>query len=749
MTRRRMEETLMEERKQMLLTLMKDPTYVPMKLKELAMLLGVPKEQRKDLEEVLNELVASGKVGISKKGKYARSEVFAQTGIFSAHHRGFGFVTIEGRDGDLFVPPDDTGDAMDGDTVQVIIDENGRGGRAEARVLKVLKHANETLIGTFEKNKSFGFVIPDNPRITMDIFIPQGKENGAVSGHKVVVKLDTYATRNKNPEGHVQEILGHINDPGVDILSIVRAYGLPEEFPEDVMEEVSHAPEELSAEYVAEEIGKNGRVDLRDVPMVTIDGEDAKDLDDAVSVSKETINGETIYHLGVHIADVSHYVKEGTPLDAEAYKRGTSVYLVDRVIPMLPHRLSNGICSLNAGCDRLAMSCLMDIDEKGIIVGHKICESVVRIDRRMTYTAVNAILEAKNGTEEPQTDAPEKEKSKEKAEFAKKCLEEYADFVPMFLLLDETARVLRKKRMARGAVDFDFPECKIILDTKGRPVEIRPYERNAATMLIEDCMLAANETVAEDYYWQQIPFLYRSHEKPDGEKIKRFGILINNFGYSIRLQNGELHPKEMQKLLEKAAGSPEEALLARLALRSMKQAKYTTECMGHFGLAANYYTHFTSPIRRYPDLQIHRIIKENLHGGLTKKRIAHYEKILPEVAIWTSSRERLADEAERETDKAKKVQFMERHIGEEFTGVISGISNYGFYVELPNTVEGMVRLANLDGDYYVFDEEHYELVGERTRKKFKLGQTVKIQVVSVDRYLKTIDFLPVRNFDKR
>ena len=749
MTRRRMEETLMEERKQMLLTLMKDPTYVPMKLKELAMLLGVPKEQRKDLEEVLNELVASGKVGISKKGKYARSEVFAQTGIFSAHHRGFGFVTIEGRDGDLFVPPDDTGDAMDGDTVQVIIDENGRGGRTEARVLKVLKHANETLIGTFEKNKSFGFVIPDNPRITMDIFIPQGKENGAVSGHKVVVKLDTYATRNKNPEGHVQEILGHINDPGVDILSIVRAYGLPEEFPEDVMEEVSYAPEELSADYVAEEIGKNGRVDLRDVPMVTIDGEDAKDLDDAVSVSKETINGETIYHLGVHIADVSHYVKEGTPLDAEAYKRGTSVYLVDRVIPMLPHRLSNGICSLNAGCDRLAMSCLMDIDEKGIIVGHKICESVVRIDRRMTYTAVNAILEAKNGTEEPQTDAPEKEKSKEKAEFAKKCLEEYADFVPMFLLLDETARVLRKKRMARGAVDFDFPECKIILDAKGRPVEIRPYERNAATMLIEDCMLAANETVAEDYYWQQIPFLYRSHEKPDGEKIKRFGILINNFGYSIRLQNGELHPKEMQKLLEKAAGSPEEALLARLALRSMKQAKYTTECMGHFGLAANYYTHFTSPIRRYPDLQIHRIIKENLHGGLTKKRIAHYEKILPEVAIWTSSRERLADEAERETDKAKKVQFMERHIGEEFTGVISGISNYGFYVELPNTVEGMVRLANLDGDYYVFDEEHYELVGERTRKKFKLGQTVKIQVVSVDRYLKTIDFLPVRNFDKR
>ena len=677
-----MEERLMEERKNMLLDLMKDPTYVPMKLKELAMLLGVTKEQRGELEEVLNELVASGKVGISKKGKYARAEVFAQTGVFAAHHRGFGFVTIEGREDDLFIPPDDTGDAMDGDTVQVVINENGRGGRTEARVLKVLKHANETLIGTFEKNKNFGFVIPDNPRITMDIFIPQGKENGAVSGHKVVVKLDTYAAKNKNPEGHVKEILGHINDPGVDILSIVRAYGLPEEFPEEVMEEVSHVPEALSPEYVAEEIEKNGRVDLRNVPMVTIDGEDAKDLDDAVSVSKETINGETIYHLGVHIADVSHYVKEKSPLDEEAYKRGTSVYLVDRVIPMLPHRLSNGICSLNAGCDRLAMSCLMDIDEKGIIVGHKICESVVNIDRRMTYTAVNAILEATNGKnsgedaeleetkgrnqderfendeqkkskrslKNVQADDLEKKKdaAKEKAEFAKKCLEEYEDFVPMFLLLDETARVLREKRMARGAVDFDFPECKIILDAKGRPVEIKPYERNAATMLIEDCMLAANETVAEDYYWQQAPFLYRSHEKPDGEKIKRFGILINNFGYSIRLQNGELHPKEMQKLLAKVAGSPEEALLARLALRSMKQAKYTTDCMGHFGLAANYYTHFTSPIRRYPDLQIHRIIKENLHGELTKKRVAHYEKILPEVAVWTSSRERLADEAERE-----------------------------------------------------------------------------------------------------
>ena len=765
-----------EKRKKVICDLVKDDFYVPMKEKELAMFLQVSREDREEFREILQELLAEGKLTLTVKGKYMKSNGKVLTGTFISNAKGFGFVEVEGRDEDLFIPEDKQGGAFHKDTVEVALLPAKTGKRQEAQVIRIIARGMTQVVGTYEQSKSnFGFVIPDNTKIAQDIFVPKEWSKGAMTGHKVVVEITGYGTNTKSPEGKVVEILGHINDPGVDIMSIVRGFDLPVEFGEKIMSQVERVSQEVSEADCA------GRRDLRDVTMVTIDGEDAKDLDDAVSVSKETINGETIYHLGVHIADVSHYVKEKSPLDEEAYKRGTSVYLVDRVIPMLPHRLSNGICSLNAGCDRLAMSCLMDIDEKGIIVGHKICESVVNIDRRMTYTAVNAILEAKNGKnsgedaeleetkgrnqderfendeqkkskrslKNVQADDLEKKKdaAKEKAEFAKKCLEEYEDFVPMFLLLDETARVLREKRMARGAVDFDFPECKIILDAKGRPVEIKPYERNAATMLIEDCMLAANETVAEDYYWQQAPFLYRSHEKPDGEKIKRFGILINNFGYSIRLQNGELHPKEMQKLLAKAAGSPEEALLARLALRSMKQAKYTTDCMGHFGLAANYYTHFTSPIRRYPDLQIHRIIKENLHGELTKKRVAHYEKILPEVAVWTSSRERLADEAERETDKAKKVQFMEHHIGEEFTGVISGISNYGFYVELPNTVEGMVRLANLDGDYYVFDEEHYELVGERTRKKYKLGQTVKIQVVSVDRYLKTIDFLPVRKFD--
>lgn len=780
-----MEENRLRERKDMLLSLMKEKEYIPMKLKELAILLEVPKEERHELKEVLDALMAEGKISVSKKGKYARAEVFAETGIFTAHYKGFGFVTIEGRDSDIFIAPDNTKDAMDGDTVQVVIEEASDGRRAEGVVVGVVSRANETVIGLYDKNKHFGFVIPDNPRITMDIFIPEGMDMGAVSGHKVVARLTSYGGKRKNPEGQIVEILGHVNDPGVDILSIVRAYGLPEVYPDEVMEEASGAPEELSPDMIEEEL-KRGRLDLRDVPMVTIDGEDAKDLDDAVSVSKEIADGRTLYHLGVHIADVTHYVKENSALDREALKRGTSVYLVDRVIPMLPHRLSNGICSLNAGCDRFALSCLMDVDEKGAIVGHQICETVVRIDRRMTYTAVNAILRAgaAGGEEAGSADSGEKAGSADSGEragsaggseeagaagsgeragnagggeeagaakegrdeFTEECLREYADLVPMFRLMDEAAKVLRSRRMARGAVDFDFPECKIILDDKGRPKDIRPYERNDATMLIEDFMLAANETVAEDYYWQQVPFLYRSHEKPDDEKIKRFGILINNFGYSIRLQNGELHPKEMQKLLSKVSGSPEEALLSRLALRSMKQAKYTTDCVGHFGLAAKYYTHFTSPIRRYPDLQIHRIIKENLHGRLEGKRISHYEKILNEVAVWTSSRERLADEAERETDKAKKVQYMERRIGEEYDGIISGMNNYGFYVELPNTVEGMVRVSELDGDYYVFDEEHYELVGEHTGKRYKLGQTVRVQVVSVDRYLKTIDFLPVKNF---
>lgn len=708
-----MTEELLKQRKEMLVQLVHDKTYVPMKLKELAMLLSVPKEQRDELKEVLDILIAEGKIGISKKGKYGKAEEFALVGTFSGHAKGFGFVTIEGREQDVFIPADKTKGAMDGDKVQIVIEGESRGKRAEGAVLRILEHANKTVIGFYQKNKNFGFVLPDNQKLGQDIFIPQGKDMGAVTGHKVIVRITDFGDDKKKPEGVITEILGHVNDPGVDILSIIKAYGLPEGFPDEVMTQVAGIPDEV------EEEEKKNRLDLRHLQTVTIDGEDAKDLDDAISISKEN---DDHYTLGVHIADVSHYVTENSPLDKEALKRGTSVYLVDRVIPMLPHKLSNGICSLNAGTDRLALSCLMEIDGKGNVIGHRIAETLIQVDRRMTYTAVNAIVTDRD---------PD-------------VMEEYKDFVPMFDLMKELADILRERRKKRGSIDFDFPESKIILDEKGRPVDIKPYERNAATKIIEDFMLMANETIAEDYFWQELPFLYRTHDYPDPEKMKRLGTFINNFGYTIRTQNGEVHPKELQKLLGKIEGTPEEALISRLTLRSMKQAKYTTVCTGHFGLAANYYTHFTSPIRRYPDLQIHRIIKENLRRGLSDRRFAHYDSILPEVAVQCSSMERRADEAERETDKLKKCEYMSKRIGKEYDGVISGVTNWGLYVELPNTVEGLIRVNDLTGDYFVFDEEHMELVGEMTRKSYKLGQKIRVQVADTDKLTRTIDFIPAK-----
>ena len=714
-----MEDEKLKERKKLLLDLIYDKAYVPMKAKEIAMLLSIPKSQRGELEEVLSVLTAEGKIGISKRGKYGRPETFSLTGIFSGNARGFGFVTVEGQEQDVFIPEEKTGGALHGDKVQIFIErEAGAKGRAEGAVLRILEHANREVVGFYQKNKTFGFVIPDNRRIAMDIFIPQGQDMGAVTGHKVVARITDFGDGRKKPEGKIVEILGHVNDPGTDILSLVRAYGLPEQFPEEVLREAGQAPD-VSERDLA------GRLDLRDLPTVTIDGEDAKDLDDAVTLE---INSGGNYILGVHIADVSHYVREGSALDAEAFRRGTSVYLVDRVIPMLPHSLSNGICSLNAGEDRLALSCIMEITPDGTITDHRIAETVVRVDRRMTYTAVNAILT--DSSIEPDGSGgscPE--------------AEAYREFVPMFLKMQKLADILRARRRRRGAIDFDFPESKILLDGEGRPLAIEPRQRNAATKLIEDFMLAANETVAEDYFWQALPFLYRTHDRPDPEKIKALGIFINNFGYHIRMQQGEIHPKELQKLLDKLEGTSEEALLSRLVLRSMKQARYTTDCSGHFGLAARYYTHFTSPIRRYPDLQIHRIIKENLRDGLAEGRRAHYEAILPQAAIQSSALERRAEEAERETEKLKKCQYMSRFVGEEFAGVISGITNWGFYVELPNTVEGLVRMSDLADDYYIFDEKNYELVGERTRKTYKLGQSVRVTVSGTDPVLRSVDFV--------
>lgn len=703
-----MEKDIFKQRRQMLADIiLNNELYVPMKAKEIAMLLDIPKAKRSELMEVLDSLVADGTIGVSKKGKYMKPENVALVGTFESTSRGFGFVVIPDREDDIFVKANDTMNAFYHDKVKVVITTEKNGGkRAEGKIVAILEHEVKEVVGTFQKNRTYGFVIPDNAKISCDIFIPQEFMNGAVEGSKVVASISDYGSQSKNPQGKVTEVLGHIDDPGVDIMSIIKAYDLPVEFPESVKKAINDIPDIVS------EKDKAGRVDLRNVQMVTIDGEDAKDLDDAVSISKEG----PVYHLGVHIADVSHYVTEGSALDKEALKRGTSVYLVDRVIPMIPHKLSNGICSLNQGEDRLALSCLMDIDEKGNIVGHRICETVINVDRRMSYTSVKKIL-VDNDTNE---------------------IMKYKELVPMFHMMEEAAELLRKKRFARGSVDFDFPESKIILDENGHPTDIKPYDRNVATKIIEDFMLAANETVAEDYFWQDMPFLYRTHENPDPEKMRKLATFINNFGYTLRLTD-DLRPKEIQKLLSEIEGSDAENLISRLTLRSMKKAKYTTECVGHFGLAAKYYCHFTSPIRRYPDLQIHRIIKENLHGGLSPKRAAHYDAILPDVAVQTSAMERRAADAERDTDKLKMAEYMEQFVGETFDGVVSGVTAWGVYVELPNTIEGMVSINNMKG-FYTFDEEHYEMVGELGNRSYKLGQKVKVVVIGTDKILRTIDF---------
>ena len=711
-----MEKTILEERKKTIYQFICDEFYVPMKAKEMAVVLSVPKSQRSELQEVLDALVMDGRIEVTSKGKYIKSEGKYLTGTFTAHARGFGFVSIEGEEEDIFIPESQVHGAFHMETVQVAINSENTGRRREGTITKIISRGTTRIVCTYEKSKTFGFAVPDNPKFGSDIFIPQERSKGAVSGHKVVVEITDYGKEGRKPEGKVVEIIGHINDPGTDIMSIVKAYDLPVEFSEKIMHQVENVSNEVSTADMA------GRMDFREWQTVTIDGEDAKDLDDAITLTKEGDN----YKLGVHIADVSNYVQEHSALDVEALSRGTSVYLVDRVIPMLPHKLSNGICSLNAGENRLTLSCVMTIDPKGNVIDHTIAESVIKVDRRMSYTSVKKILEDHDENE----------------------IREYENLVPMFELMRELAAILRKKRMKRGSIDFDFPETKIVLDEKGKPIEIKPYERNVATKIIEDFMLIANETVAQDYFWQELPFVYRTHDNPDTEKIKKLSTFINNFGYSIHIGQDEVHPKELQKLLQKIDGTQEEALISRLTLRSMKQAKYTTMSTGHFGLATPYYCHFTSPIRRYPDLQIHRIIKDNLRGRMNAKKIEHYDKILPEVAKHSSEMERRADEAERETDKLKKVEYMSERIGEVFEGVISGVTEWGFYVELPNTVEGLVHVTTLVDDYFHYNESTYELVGEVTNIRYKLGQRVHVMVTGTDRILRTIDFRVVRQDER-
>lgn len=703
---------ILEERKEKVLGYITSEEYIPLKRREIRQMLSVPDSDKEVFEDLLGQLIAEGKVVETKKGKLmAPKALNMSTGVFTGHAKGFGFVTPDEGGPDIFIPANETASAMQKDRVLYKVLNQGEGDKkADGVIIKVLERGIVRVVGLYEQSKGFGFVIADDKKFAKDIFIAKENAKGAVSGHKVVVEIISYGEERRNPEGKIIEILGHVNDPGVDILSVIRRFDLAIEFPEKVYQEIEKQDTEVL------EKDKEGREDFRKLLTITIDGEDAKDLDDAVSLSKRE-NGN--YWLGVHIADVTHYVREHTALDQEAYARGTSVYLVDRVIPMLPHKLSNGICSLNPETDRLTLSCMMEIDEKGNVVSHKICESMIHSDFRMTYTAVREIIEDKT---------PE-------------LLEKYAEIVPMLMLMNELRQILGEKRKKRGSVNFDLPESKIILNEQGKPIEIRPYERSIATNLIEEFMLVCNETVAENAFWQEIPFMYRTHLEPDEEKLKRMEQFIRGFGYHLKKKDGEIHPREIQRVLLEAEGTEQERIITRMVLRSMMQARYAADNLGHFGLAAKYYCHFTSPIRRYPDLQIHRLLKKMLHGELGETQIKEYHKKMPDMALHCSRRERIADEAERDTEQLKKVEFMSDKIGQAFQGIISGVTNWGIYVELPNTIEGMVALAMLDDDYYEYNEKSMMVFGKRTGKSYRLGDKVTVVVSKVSKELGTIDFL--------
>ncbi|OMI29828.1 ribonuclease R [Bacillus haynesii] len=702
-----------EEFMDKLLSFMKEEAYKPLTVQELEEMLEITdSDEYKELVKALVTLEEKGLVVRTRSNRYGLPEKMNLIkGKVSAHAKGFAFVLPEDSSlDDVFIPPSELNTAMNGDTVLVRLSTETGGTKKEGAIIRIIERNIQKIVGTYTETKNFGFVIPDDKKITNDIFIPKHAKNGAVEGHKVVVRLTSYPEGRMSAEGEVIEILGHKNDPGIDILSIIHKHGLPGDFPAEAMEQAGNTPDTI------DEKDLEGRRDLRDQTIVTIDGADAKDLDDAVTVTKLK-NGH--YKLGVHIADVSHYVTEGSPIDQEAYERGTSVYLVDRVIPMIPHRLSNGICSLNPKVDRLTLSCEMLINPQGQVVEHEIFQSVIKTTERMTYSDVNKIL----------VDDDEELKQK------------YQALVPIFKDMEDLAAILRGKRMERGAVDFDFKEAKVLVDEEGKAKDVVLRERSTAEKLIEEFMLVANETVAEHFHWMNVPFIYRIHEDPDQEKLQRFLEFVTTFGYVVKGTAGSIHPKALQSVLEEVRDRPEEAVISTVMLRSMKQAKYDPQSLGHFGLSTEFYTHFTSPIRRYPDLIVHRLIRTYLIQGKTDEATREkWAEKLPEIAEHTSNMERNAVDAERETDDLKKTEFMLDKIGEEFDGVISSVTNFGMFVELPNTIEGLVHVSFMTDDFYRYDEQHYAMIGERTGNVYRIGDEITVRVVDVNKDERNIDF---------
>lgn len=688
--------------KKVLLDFMREQAYKPMDIQELGKVFGISKNEMKAFKDILKAMEKEGSIVKNQTNHYGLPEKMGLVvGRLQGHQKGFGFVIPDDESPDVFVISTSMNGAMHGDKVvaQVLKVQN-RGKKREGEIVKVIERANQKIIGVYEASKNFGFVVPEEKRISQDIFIAKEDVNGATSGDVVIVEITDWPEKRRNPEGKIVEILGKKGERGIDILTIIKKYKLPEEFPAKVQSYASNISEEIP-----EEEYKN-REDLREIKMVTIDGEDAKDLDDAVSIERLP-NGN--YYLGVHIADVSHYVKEKNPLDKEALKRATSVYLLTKVIPMLPKELSNGICSLNPQVDRLAMTCFMEINDQGKVVDYRITKSVIKTNERMTYTNVTKILR----------------------DHDEELMKRYDYLVDDFKMMEELCEILYKKRLRRGAIDFDFEESKIILDDNDKPIDIKPYEREIANRIIEEFMLIANETVAEHMFWTKLPFVYRIHEDPDEEKLQRFREFAYNLGYFVKASN-DIHPKALQQIIEAVKGKKEETVVNTLLLRSLKQARYAPECVGHFGLAAKYYCHFTSPIRRYPDLIIHRIIKESLYGNIDENRVRQLEKAVDYASTQSSDMERLAMEAEREVDDLKKAEYMSEKIGEEYEGIVSSVTNFGMFIELPNTVEGLVHISNMDDDYYVYDEVHLCLIGERTKNRYRLGDEVKVKVAKVD-----------------
>ncbi|MDQ0229583.1 ribonuclease R [Metabacillus malikii] len=697
-----------------LLDFMKEEAYKPLTVQELEEAFGI--EDSAEFKDFVKALVAMEEQGLvvrTRSNRYGLPEKMnLLKGKLIGHAKGFAFLDPEDASlDDVFIPPTELKTAMHGDTVLVrVSSSNSSGSRQEGTVVRIIERGVQEIVGTYTESKNFGFVIPDDKKIINDIFIPKNAKNGAIEGHKVVVKLTTYPEGRMSAEGEVVQILGHKNDPGVDILSIIHKHGLPGLFPEDALKQANDVPDTIHEDDLKD------RRDLRDEVIVTIDGADAKDLDDAVTV-KKLDNGN--YKLGVHIADVSHYVTEDSPIDKEALERGTSVYLVDRVIPMIPHRLSNGICSLNPKVDRLTLSCEMEIDETGTVVSHEIFQSVIKTTERMTYSDVRKILEDRD----------------------EEVMKRYEPLVPMFEEMGELAQILRTKRMNRGAIDFDFKEAKVLVDKEGNPHDVVIRERSVAERLIEEFMLLANETVAEHFHWMNVPFIYRIHEDPNTEKLQRFLEFITNFGYTVKGSANEIHPRALQSIIEEVQGTPEETVISTVMLRSMKQAKYDPNSLGHFGLSTEYYTHFTSPIRRYPDLIVHRLIRTYLiNGKVDEETRSKWGELLPEIADHASNMERRAVEAERETDELKKTEYMLDKIGEEYDGMISSVTNFGMFVELPNTIEGLVHVSYMTDDYYRYDERHYAMIGERTGNVYRIGDEITVRVVNVNKDERAIDF---------